>query len=55
MRKDNTPKTATLALRLTDDEKVKIEANAADFGFHNVSDYIRVVALNANMKVELEK
>ena len=55
MRKDNTPKTATLALRLTDDEKIKIEANAADFGFHNVSEYIRVVALNANMKVKLDK
>ena len=55
MRKDNTPKTATLALILTDDEKIKIEANAAYFGFHNVSDYIRVVSLNANMKVELDK
>lgn len=55
MRKDNTPKTSTLALRLTDDEKTKIEANAADFGFHNVSDYIRAVALNATVRVELEK
>jgi len=54
MRKDNTPKTSTLALRLTDDEKMKIESNAATLGFHNVSDYIRMVALNATVDVKLK-
>ena len=48
-------KRETVAVRMSADDKAKIEAKAEHLGFGNLSDYIRVVALNADVKVELKK
>lgn len=36
---------------MSEEDKTKIEANASKYGFSNLSDYIRVVALNATFNV----
>jgi uncharacterized protein (DUF1778 family) len=48
-------KRETVAVRMSADDKAKIEAKAEHLGFGNLSDYIRVVALNADLKVGLDK
>ena len=48
-------KTESLTIRLTKEDKSKIEANALSIGIYSVSDYIRMVALNADVKVEVNK
>lgn len=48
-------KRETVAVRMSLEDKAKIAAKAESLGFGNLSDYIRVVALNAELKVGLDK
>lgn len=35
-----------LHIRLTSEEKQKIDENSVKFGFHTVSEYVRYIAIN---------
>ena len=41
--------------RVSDEEKEAIEWNASHYGFASVSEYIRIVAVNAEITVEVPK
>ena len=44
-----------LTFRLCKEDKEVIESKALAFGFTSLSDYLRVIALNAELVVNLEK
>ena len=46
---------ASITVRCTADDKRKITKKWQGYGFKSESEYIRFVALNANIKVEIEK
>ena len=48
-------KVASVLFRMSEEDKAKIEANASKYGFSNLSDYIRVVALNATLNVDVNE
>ena len=48
-------KTKTILVRLDDDEKEVILKKAKALNFTSVSEYIRVLALNNDMKIEVVK
>ena len=50
----NTRKTEAIAVRMSKEDKLKIEANASKYGFINLSDYIRITALNAEFKIKVK-
>lgn len=54
MTNKNTRKTEALAIRMSKEDKSKIEANASKYGFVNLSDYIRITALNAELKIKVK-
>lgn len=47
-------KVASLVVRMSEEDKSKIEENASKYGFSNVSDYVRVVAMNAELNVKVK-
>jgi hypothetical protein len=48
-------KVSSILFRMSGEDKTKIEANASKYGFSNLSDYIRVVALNATFNVDVNE
>jgi hypothetical protein len=44
-----------LHIRLTNEEKKKIEENSIKFGFHTMSEYVRFIALNVkNITIKIK-
>ena len=48
-------KKESIYFRVTPEEKQKIEQNKNDLGFESLSDYLRFVALNAQIEIKIEK
>ena len=42
-------------IRITDEEKEKMVLKANDLGFKQLSEYLRFVGLNANVKVNVKE
>ena len=48
-------KKESIYFRVTPEEKLKIEQKKNDLGFESLSDYLRFVALNAQIEIKIEK
>ena len=48
-------KNETIVIRLTEQQKKIIESKARMYGFKAISEYIRVVALNAVVRTEAQQ
>lgn len=44
-------KTSSILIRMSQSDKEKIEANASRHGFNNLSEFVRIVSMNASVEI----
>ncbi len=54
MKDNHTTKREAITVRLSKEDKSVIEANASKYGFTNLSEYIRFIGMNLDIKIKVE-